>query len=151
MMQQQSTIAVQREITLNASPQAVFAAFTEPEQLLRWWGEDGVYRMTGLERDLRPGGAVRYTSTHADGHVFVALGTYSVVEPPRVLEYTWRYEGGFPIAQETLVRMELMPRDGGTHLRLIHAGFPDQASAEMHGANWERVLGFVRPYVENAR
>jgi uncharacterized protein YndB with AHSA1/START domain len=151
MMQQQSTIAVQREITLAASPETVFAAFTEPEQLVRWWGEDGVYRMTGLERDLRPGGAVRYTSMHADGRAFVALGTYSVVEAPSVLQYTWRYEGGFPIAEETLIRMELTPCDGGTHLRLVHAGFPDQAVADMHAANWEGVFGWVRPYVENAR
>lgn len=151
MMQQQSTIAVQRDITLAASPQTVFAAFTEPEQLVRWWGEDGVYWMTGLEHDLRPGGAVRYTSTHADGRAFIGLGTYGVVEAPHVLEYTRRYEGGFPIAEETLIRMELRPCDGGTHVRVVHTGFPDKASADMHAAGWERVFGWVRPYVENAR
>ena len=40
-------------------PAAVFAAFTEPDQLDRWWGPDG-YTTTTHTLDLRRGGVWHY-------------------------------------------------------------------------------------------
>ena len=41
---------------------------------------------------------------------------------------------------ETVVVVELKPSDEGTHLRLTHAGFPDQESKDQHEQAWPQVF-----------
>jgi uncharacterized protein YndB with AHSA1/START domain len=45
-----------REITIDAPAERIFEALTNPEQRLKWWGAEGLYRRTHMESDLRPGG-----------------------------------------------------------------------------------------------
>jgi uncharacterized protein YndB with AHSA1/START domain len=42
-----------------AKPEAVFRALTDPDEIVKWWGADGVYRTDRFEADLRPGGVVQ--------------------------------------------------------------------------------------------
>ena len=49
-----------------AAPSAVYAAFTAPERLARWWGPEG-FRNTFTLCDFRPGGAWRFTMHGPDG------------------------------------------------------------------------------------
>ena len=39
-----------------AKPEAVFRALTDPAEVVKWWGAEGVYRTDRFESDLRPGG-----------------------------------------------------------------------------------------------
>lgn len=50
--------AIVQEIEIAASPERVFQALTDPEELKAWWGAEGVYRVTLWTADLRVGGAV---------------------------------------------------------------------------------------------
>ena len=43
-------------IEIEASPERVFSAWTDPEQLVAWWGDDKTYHTTSWESDLRVGG-----------------------------------------------------------------------------------------------
>ena len=40
---------------------------------------------------------------------------------------------------ETVVRLELDPKDGGTQVTLTHSGLPDD-EAENHRKGWEEIL-----------
>jgi uncharacterized protein YndB with AHSA1/START domain len=39
--------ALLSEIHVSAPPERVFQAISDPQQLLQWWGQAGVYRCTG--------------------------------------------------------------------------------------------------------
>jgi uncharacterized protein YndB with AHSA1/START domain len=59
----------------------VFAAWTEPEQMKRFWGPEG-YTIPMSEADLRLGGAFRYTMRSAQGREHMVRGLIAVIEAP---------------------------------------------------------------------
>jgi uncharacterized protein YndB with AHSA1/START domain len=81
----------------------VWAALTEPDQLIRWWGDADV--------DLREGGEfnVRWLNTDDEGNSAEMHATITRLEPPHVLETDGDMHG--------VLRWELEADDGGTLLR----------------------------------
>ncbi len=136
-------------IEIEAPIGVVFAALTEPSELVQWWGSDGGYRVEKMERDLKPGGAWKTTGTGSDGSPFSVGGVYRVVEPPRLVEFTWRHDwkdGDDPLT-DTVVRYELEERKGVTHVRVTHDGFTDSSDRDDHANGWPIVLGWMKAFV----
>lgn len=77
-------IIVQREF--DAPCEAVWRAFTDPDQLGQWWGPTGFSTETEVH-DLRPGGQWRYTMIGPDGHRYLNIMTYQEIEQPARLVY----------------------------------------------------------------
>jgi len=48
--------AVEAEIFVAAPVERVFQAITDPNQLSRWWGQAGLYKITQASSDVRKGG-----------------------------------------------------------------------------------------------
>jgi uncharacterized protein YndB with AHSA1/START domain len=145
-----ATMTGEREIVVDAPAASVFAALTEPEQLLQWWGDDAAYRVTHMDHDLRLRGSVRFSGRFADGREFSATGIYRVIDPPRVLEHTRLYARGVPIEEETVIRYELEERDGRTRVRVVHSGFQSEQARSVHEDGWVRVLGWLSDYFRKA-
>jgi uncharacterized protein YndB with AHSA1/START domain len=144
-VQQGGTVVT--EITIKASAARIFRALTDPSELPLWWGEEGLYRCTTMERDLRVGGQYKTSGVGADGKEFSVSGEYRELDPPHTLAYTWNYDGEKD-APTTLVRYELIERGGETLLRVTHSGFTAEAPRVDHGKGWVRVLAWLRGYVE---
>ena len=72
-----------------APREAVWAAWTDPAQIARWWGKRGWSTPPdSVAIELRPGGVFRLDSvSDADGTVMRHDGTFRVVEPPARLEF----------------------------------------------------------------
>ena len=65
-----------------AAPRArVFAAWTDPVQLARWWGPAG-FTNSFQEFDLRPGGHWRFTMHAPDGTGFPNHSVFIEITPP---------------------------------------------------------------------
>jgi uncharacterized protein YndB with AHSA1/START domain len=47
---------VVEEITIGASAERVFEALVNPAERVKWWGDEGSFRTTHMESDLRPWG-----------------------------------------------------------------------------------------------
>ncbi len=95
----------------------VFAAWTKPEHVARWWGPGG-FTMPRCEIDLRPGGSYRFVMRGPDGREFPIRGVYREVRPPERIVYTDRFDmEGMP-AFEGLITVTFTERDGRTTLTL---------------------------------
>jgi uncharacterized protein YndB with AHSA1/START domain len=125
---------------IDAPREDVFRAWTEPEQIRRWWGP-GEFTCPAAEIDLRPGGSYRLEMQPTSGDPFVVGGTYLEVEPPARLVYTWRWETG-PAADgsESRVRVEFNERGDRTELVLTHTDFPESHGPAPYQRGWEGVM-----------
>ena len=107
----------------------MWAALTEPEQLLRWFPDKRA------EIDLRPGGDAVLEWDEATAEAVV-----DVVEPPGHFVFRWRPEGlGRPFTTVSFTLEEL--EDGAsTRVRLVESGFaslPDQIETQSQKGNDE--------------
>ena len=84
-----ATLVVRRLI--RATPERLFAFWTEPEHLVRWWGPNGA-SCPAAEIDLRAGGSYRIANRFADGTVVWIGGVFEEVQRPNRLVYTWQLE-----------------------------------------------------------
>ena len=151
--------AVIAEVFIAAPPERVFQAISDPTQLPRWWGQEGLYRVTKSTMDVRPGGKWRSDGVGADGKTFYVEGKYLEVDPPRRLVHTWL--GSYSGPRETVVYWELEPQTiqhlhpsgpkkagSGTLVRVRQEGFAgDLQNANSHGEGWKRVLGWLENFV----
>ena len=133
-----ATSTVHAVVEIAAPPERVFRALTDPRELGQWWGADEPYRSHDWKLDLRPGGRWSTRTTSARGE-FAIRGEYITVDPPHLLEYTWRAE--FDGFNATTVRCELSPvvvqGVAGTRLRLSHSGIGGREDApQSYTAGW---------------
>jgi uncharacterized protein YndB with AHSA1/START domain len=133
------------EVEIAAPPERVFAALTVPAELAAWWGSGDTYRTFDYEIDLKPGG--RWSCKAQNPKTVTSVGgEYLVVEPPRVLSYTW--EPGWDSVRGTVVRFELTPTPWGTRVLLTHTGWGEAVQARQnHTDGWNRVLGWLEGYL----
>ena len=123
------TSVVEHEVRIDASPETVFAYFTDPARIVRWMGSEATI-------DPRPGGICRLDINGA-----VALGEFVQVSPPWRLVLTWGWEQRFLEVppQSTGVEVSLTPDGEGTVVRLAHCRLPEGATA-FHRVGWEHYL-----------
>jgi len=103
---------------------------------MKQWKAPGDMTTPVAEVDLRPGGRYRIHMQAPDGAVTHRLvGVYRLVDPPKKLVYTWRWEDE-PESGETLVTVEFLDRGASTELVLTHGLFPNDEASRKHEAGW---------------
>jgi uncharacterized protein YndB with AHSA1/START domain len=118
-------------VLIAASPETVFAYFTDPERYVEWMG-------SAATLDPVPGGVYR---VHMRDGV-QAVGRFLEVDPPHRLVFSWGWDGAFAVPPgSTRVVVTFTPEDGGTRVRLRHHGLPDEQERGQHGGGWELYLG----------
>ncbi|HSA81589.1 MAG TPA: SRPBCC domain-containing protein [Geminicoccaceae bacterium] len=125
--------------TLRAPREQVFRAWTDPQQLIRWWGPEG-FTVPACAIDARPGGAWRTTMRSPEGEDHIVSGVYREVLPPARLVFTWGWETEGPRGHETVVTIELCEAAGGTRLELTHEVFESETSRDQHRQGWSSCL-----------
>lgn len=111
----ESTITITR--TVKASPEQVFAAWTDADRLAAWWWPQ--LAGTTYDVDARPGGTFRIRSTTIGATV---AGVYTEVDAPRRLAFTWSWqdddEPESPVEDTVVVTFE--PEATGTLVTVTH-------------------------------
>lgn len=134
---------VRRTIEIRAARERVWAALTQPEELLRWFPSE--YAAV----DLRPGGLASFVWDESADEAVV-----DVVEPLSRFVFRWRPAG--LDRPYTTVSFELDEIENGTRLTLVESGFaslPDQIAERSRGENdegWREELEELKTYLEAA-
>jgi uncharacterized protein YndB with AHSA1/START domain len=133
---------------IKARPAKVYAAITQPELMLRWWGPDAGPTLHA-EADVRPGGRFSILFRLLNGEEHNPTGIYREVIPDRKLVFTWEWPG-MP-ERESLVTFVLEPFDGGTVLTLIHENLADEAARGSHDQGWRGLLDKLQDFLKEAK
>jgi uncharacterized protein YndB with AHSA1/START domain len=123
--------------TINASAQQLFDAWTDPSQLVQWWGPEGV-KCKSAEVDLRPGGVYRIANLLPDGRTLWIRGAFERIEPPHCLVYSWQIEGS---ERETeRVTVQFVAAEAATEVIVTHERVADEATRQRHAHGWAGCL-----------
>jgi uncharacterized protein YndB with AHSA1/START domain len=116
-----------------ASPDAVFAAWTDVALLRQWMSPFG---SAEVELSSRVGGALRVVMVDGDTRI-EHVGEFLEIDPPRRLRFTWlsEYTGGRP----SLVTVDLTAVGAATRLVLTHEDLPAEV-VDSHAGGWGTML-----------
>jgi uncharacterized protein YndB with AHSA1/START domain len=132
----QESVNLSLSRTFPAPRERVFAAWTDPEQVVKWFGPE-TCRVRDAMIDLRVGGTYRFQVSSPQCGETAVYGQYREVTPPGRLVYTWKWESDPDYAdRETLVTVEFIDRGGSTELRLTHENLPNTESGRNHEHGW---------------
>lgn len=125
------------EITrvLPAPPGAVFAAFTDPGELARWWGPAG-FSVPSLDFQPRAGERYRIEMQPPEGDRFHLAGEFREVDPPGRLAFTFDWEPPDPDDVETLAELSFRDLGESTEVMLTQGPFKTGARRELHHDGW---------------
>jgi len=125
--------------TFAASRDLVFKAWTDPDELQKWFHVASTWKTPIAEVDLRVGGKYRLGMQNPEEKdPTIVSGIYKEIEEPEKLVYTWAWEGADSF--ETLVTVKFHDRDGSTEVELIHERFRNVEERDLHEQGWKGCL-----------
>ena len=138
---------VRRTVTISASIDKVWAAVTETEHIVKWFGQRAVLDKVAV------GGAGTFS--------FDGYGDFPVqieeLDPPHTIAYRWGNESAKAITpidpnRSTVFRFTLESIAGGTQLTVVESGFDTltdpAASMEDNRGGWNSELDELVAYLE---
>jgi len=135
------TITVRR--VMDASREEVFDAWLDAEGMREWMCPGPVTHCEAT-MDPRPGGRFRIVM-HAPDMAIVNTGEFRVLDRPAKLQFTWASSRWG--LEETLITIDLLPRETRCELVLTHERFPgDQSAAQLQGG-WGRILNLLADHL----
>lgn len=128
---------IRLERTFDAPAQDVFDAWTSVEVLKRWWHAEHEWETPYAEVDLRVGGRVRIVMRNPeDGAEYGGSGEYTVIDPPRRLSFTWRWDRDDESLTQ-LLQVEFIEHSETTTVVLTDSGIPSK-DVEDHRDGWTK-------------
>jgi uncharacterized protein YndB with AHSA1/START domain len=120
---------------LPASPEVVYAAFTEPEQLAGWWGPQG-FAIPSIKFEASVGEDYTIEMQPPTGDAFHLTGELREVDPPRRLAYTFAWDPPASDDVETLVELSFRDLDDSTEVALEQGPFKTEERRGLHHDGW---------------
>jgi len=145
--------AVISEIDMAAPAERIFKALTDAGELKRWFTSPEC-PVKFWQMEARVGGRYAYETEKGSIVVngvseFECHGEIVECDPPRLLVYTWIANWHDDTARRTVVRWELTPTSGGTHVKVTHSGLAQLPIARKdYAGGWPGVVEMLKKFVE---
>jgi uncharacterized protein YndB with AHSA1/START domain len=147
-MPAQAKLATKPSLTLkrhfNAAPEKVYAAWTDPEKIVKWFGPDAG-PVKHAEADVRIGDRYAVNFFTEDGEEHHVSGIYQDVVPNERLVFTWAWRT-MP-ERESLVTVLIAPDGEGTLFTLVHEQFFDEPARDRHREGWTGCMDKLERYL----
>jgi uncharacterized protein YndB with AHSA1/START domain len=129
-----------------ARPEKVYAAWTDPENLVQWFGPANVKPgSVQAELEVRVGGRYRISFTGDDGEYHEVGGVYREVVQNERLVFSWAWHS--TPERESLVTVSLRPDGAGTLLTFHHEQFFDETARDNHERGWTELFVKLENFV----
>jgi uncharacterized protein YndB with AHSA1/START domain len=145
-------LEIRKTIVIEASPEVVFKAITDPNELINWFPDNAMF-------DGKIGGKVKFywykeRSKELDRD-YHPEGTVKEFIPKKKVSYTWTLKD-IPNFPETTVTWELEKIDTNkTRVVLIHSGFTGKDEGKLsvreRDKGWSYFLGRLKEYCEKTK
>ena len=141
--QQTEKIVIEKNIVIDASPEVVFKAITEQEELTNWFPDQAVF-------EAKLGGKVKFDfykdKERKEGELKSHEGTIVEFIPNKKVSYTWSMTNT-PDFPKTVVTWELEEiADNKTQVKLLHTGFESGELFKQHDEGWSYFLNRLQSY-----
>ena len=144
----QSTFSLDLQHTFSAPRDRVFDAWTQPDQLMQWFGSPAS-KTTKADVDLRAGGAYSLEIESAQYGLIRVFGVFREVNPPEKLVYTWCVDPSPGVGvRDSLVTVEFKARGEWTDVALRHEAFPDEETRKRHNDGWKGCFESLAGYLQ---
>jgi len=120
---------------LPATRSVVFEAFSDPNELAKWWGPQG-FTSPSMEFDPRVGGTYRIEMQPPEGDSFFLTGEFRELDPPARLAYTFVYDDPDPDDVETVVTLSFRDLGESTGVAFTQGRFKTEARCALHRGGW---------------
>jgi uncharacterized protein YndB with AHSA1/START domain len=148
-----STFSLER--SFKATPERVFAAFSDPTSKSRWNYTSEASELLHHEADFRVGGGERVemkfgAGTPIAGMTITLESVYEVIIPNQRMVWAYRMALDGKTFSSALVTVELVKASAGTELFLTHQGayFEGADGPEMRKGGWTTLLERLAKEVE---
>lgn len=115
------------ERLIDASPEEVFDAYTDPEAQKIWYTILDEGMTVENEVDLRVGGEWVSTWGYKPDEMFREINTFQVIERPHRLVSKSSFTSPDGSTMETDVEITFREEGGKTMMTVVQSGFPDEA------------------------
>ena len=157
--EQMHTLVIER--VFDAPRERLWKAWTDPEEVKKWWGPKG-FTAPSIQTDLRVGGTNLWAMESPDGQVYWSTGTYREIVPLERIVVTDSFadENGnvvpgthygmpddLPLEMEITITFE-DAGEGRTKLTIRHAGLPATEAGQQAEGGWNESLDKLAAVVE---
>jgi uncharacterized protein YndB with AHSA1/START domain len=139
----QEVTEIKKNIVIDATPEVVFKAITDPNELTQWFPDQAIL-------EPKVGGKIKFSFFKTDSEYrqmdYFPEGTITEIIQNKKISYTWQ-EPNIPGFPNTVVTWELEKMDNNkTRLKLLHTGFKPDETAKKHNEGWSHFLGLLSKY-----
>jgi uncharacterized protein YndB with AHSA1/START domain len=132
---QSDELTIEMKRVLPSARSVVFGAFSDPNELAKWWGPRG-FSTPSLELQARVGESYRIEMQPPEGDRFYLTGEFREVDPPARLAYTFVWDDPDPDDVDTVVELSFRNLGQSTEVALRQGPFKTEARRRLHEDGW---------------
>lgn len=146
--EEEGIMEIKKSIVIDASPEVVFKAIIDPDELTNWFPDQAIL-------EPKVGGRMKFSFRKEENSKYrqgsTHEGTITEFIPNKKISYTWEDSNEADFLR-TVVTWELEKiEDNKTSLKLLHTGFRAEEKAKQYEEGWSHFLSQLARYSEKIK